>query len=77
MGKLILRLTRSTARDLHHKSSLPVRNFSIKKGAVRTLLPALRDFAEQQILASARGAAQTFGAEYRSGEDRLARFDGG
>lgn len=32
-------------------------------GTVRTLLPALRDFAERQILASAQGIAQAFGAD--------------
>lgn len=32
-------------------------------GTVRTLLPALRDFAEKQILASAQGIAQAFGAD--------------
>lgn len=32
-------------------------------GTVRTLVPSLRDFAEQQIPAAARGIAQGFGAE--------------
>ncbi|TIT83888.1 MAG: amidohydrolase [Mesorhizobium sp.] len=32
-------------------------------GTVRTLLPSMRDFVEHQILASARGIAQGFGAD--------------